>query len=172
MEYENEEWRDIVGFEGKYQVSNMGRARSLDRIVQAPTGPQKWPGKILKPYVDTSNGYLHVNLALGGSGGGAKKRTLHSLVLTAFKGAAPAGMEACHNDGNRENPLLSNLRWDTRPNNAADRRRHGTHRAAAKLTPQQVEEIRASAGSSREVAEKYGVASSTIRAVRIGQNWT
>lgn len=170
MEYENEEWRDVPGFEGKYQVSNAGRVRSVERIIQAPTGPQRWPGKLLKPFVD-STGYLYVNLAKGGAGGGAKKSLLHRLVLIAFKGDPPEGMEACHNDGDRTNAMLGNLRWDTRPNNAGDRRRHGTHRASAKLTMQQVAEIRLSVGPSHKVAEKYGVASSTIRAIRIGQNW-
>lgn len=171
MEFEAEEWRDVAGFEGKYQVSDKGRVRSVDRIVDAPTGPQHWPAKVLNPYLDKSNGYVYVNLARGGAGGGAKKCSVHSLVLIAFKGPAPAGMEACHENGNRADPALSNLRWDTRPNNAADRRRHGTHRTSSKLTLDQVAEIRASTGPSREVAARYGVASSTIRAIKIGQNW-
>lgn len=170
MEFEKEEWRAVLGFEGKYEASSMGRIRSIDRVVQCPTGPQRWPGKILKPFMDTS-GYLYVNLALGGAGGGAKKTTVHSVVLTAFVGPPPPGMECCHNDGDRTNAAIENLRWDTRPNNSKDRRRHGTHRARAKLTPDQVEEIRKSAGPSREVAKIYGVASSTIRAIKIGQNW-
>lgn len=171
MEYEKEEWRDVPGFVGKYQVSDVGRIRSLDREVRTAKGVQHWPGKVLSPFVD-STGYLYANLGNGGGGGGsAKKCLLHRLVLTAFKGAAPDGMEACHHDGNRQNASLSNLRWDTRPNNAADRRRHGTHRARAKLTLEQVAEIRASTCASREVGKQYGVASSTIRAIRIGQNW-
>lgn len=171
MECKTEEWRPVVGFEEKYEVSDMGRVRSIDRVVQASTGPQHWPAKMLQPYIDKSNGYLYVNLARGGAGGGAKKSTVHTVVLTAFRGAVPPGMEGCHEDGDRTNAALANLRWDTRPNNAADRRRHGTHRSSAKLTLEQVAEIRASVGPSHVVAARYGVASSTIRAIRIGQNW-
>ena len=46
-------------------------------------------------------------------GRGYKTRLVHRLVLETFVGAAPAGMEGCHNDGNRFNKRLENLRWDT-----------------------------------------------------------
>lgn len=51
--------------------------------------------------------------------------SVHRLVLEAFIGPCPPGMEACHNDGNPRNNALSNLRWDTSENNSADKIRHG-----------------------------------------------
>lgn len=50
----------------------------------------------------------------------------HRLVLEAFVGPCPEGMQACHNDGDRMNTRVGNLRWDTPKANSADRWRHGT----------------------------------------------
>jgi len=80
-------------------------------------------GKILKHNID-SGGYAQVCLF-----NHTKKKTVgvHVLVLTAFVGPCPAGMETLHEDGVRANNQLSNLRWGTRSENAKDKIRHGTH---------------------------------------------
>lgn len=72
------------------------------------------------------NGYRIVSLPIEGVG----KRTfnVHRLILEAFVGPCPEGMEACHNDGDRGNNRLNNLRWDTRSANMADRFRHEEER--------------------------------------------
>lgn len=165
-------WVDVPGFEGKYQVTECGRVRSLERIRRTTKGLQRWPGRELCPFVDTT-GYLYVNLS---DGARAKKTAVHRIVLLTFVGPAPDGMQACHNDGNRENPALANLRWDTIKANSADRVRHGTQvrgerGSHAKLTEAQAVEIKGRGGSSKQLAKEYGVASSTIRAIRIGKNW-
>lgn len=59
---------------------------------------------------------------------------VHRLVLTAFVGPCPEGMEACHNDGDKLNNRLDNLRWDTRDANRADSYAHGTHPAVNKAS--------------------------------------
>lgn len=56
----------------------------------------------------------------------AFRRNVARLVLMAFVGPCPPGMESCHEDGNPGNNALSNLRWDTHANNRADMERHGT----------------------------------------------
>lgn len=76
-----------------------------------------------------------------------KKISVHRLVLLAFVGPCPEGMEACHNDGDSTNNSLSNLRWDTPKNNHADKKKHGTvnlgeENPSAKLTEEQVRMIR------------------------------
>lgn len=86
-------------------------------------------------------------------------------------------MEACHGDGNRANPVLSNLRWDTQSGNAGDRWKHGTANAGeqspkAVLNNDLVRTILESPLSSLKLAPLLGVASSTVRAVRLGQNWS
>jgi len=85
-------------------------------------------------------------------------------------------MEGAHNDGNRANPYLSNLRWDTRKGNHADKVRHGTQPRGesvltAKLNETIVAKIRRSQASSRELSETLGVCSSLIRQVRRRVIW-
>lgn len=67
-------------------------------------------------------GWLQVSLCKQGKRLG---QSIHRLVLLAFVGPCPEGMECCHNDGNGKNNRLDNLRWDTSKANAADRKRHG-----------------------------------------------
>lgn len=123
MTPEHEEWRDIPGYEGYYQASNQGRIRGLDRTVMRSNGvSQYWRGRILRPG-RLASGHLHVSLRTPTQ----KPRTLrvHQLVMWAFVGPTPPGMEVCHNNGTHEDNRLENLRFDTHANNMADIPRHG-----------------------------------------------
>lgn len=168
-----EMWRPVAGFEGFYEVSTDGNVRSLDRSAfSARRGGVRF-GRTLSPFMDPVNGYLYVNLSMNGK---AKKRSVHSMVLEAFVGPCPLGMEACHGDGRRTNALLSNLRWDTKKKNWDDKRRHGTatigeKNVRSRLTEDMCRQILKRPESSKVLAREFGVASSTVRAVRIGQNW-
>jgi NUMOD4 motif/HNH endonuclease len=113
-----EEWRSIDGYALRYEVSSLGRVRSLDRIDAAGN---KIKGRILKPRVH-SGGYVRVNLC----DGRARDFFIHRLVLEAFRGPCPQNMEGCHNDGDKQNNTLTNLRWDTCKENSADKKLHGT----------------------------------------------
>jgi hypothetical protein len=103
----------------------------------------------------------------------------HRLVLLAFVGPCPEGLEGCHNDGDPSNNRLDNLRWDTRESNMADQIKHGvTTRGVkqwkAKLTAQRVREIRAAYAngqSCREIAINYGVVTKTIFDVVHRHTW-
>ena len=118
-----ERWLPVVGFEGLYEVSNLGRVRSLDRVLTAPRGGDYVrPGRMLK-LLKSTHVPSRYNVELHNSGG--RWHQVHRLVLIAFEGLSP-GMEVCHNDGNPSNNRLANLRWDTTAGNAADRRKHGT----------------------------------------------
>lgn len=122
-------WLPVPGWEGNYEVSDEGDVRSLDRVVTLPNGQKRsYKGKLLKPTVNRL-GYPMVVLSRPG-----EQRTMkvHRLVLTAFVGPCPDGMEACHNNGDRGDARLENLRWDTHSNNQYDRRRHGTDHQANK----------------------------------------
>jgi DNA-binding transcriptional MerR regulator len=103
-------WKPCVGY-GGYEVSNLGNVRSERQILAPAIG---------------SHGYLQVQLRRG------NVRTVHSLVLEAFEGPRPEGMEACHGDGNKLNVTLENLRWDLPKGNAEDKRRHGTAASGAR----------------------------------------
>lgn len=119
-----ERWLPVVGFEGSYEVSDQGGVRSLDRIEEHPTYSRKLNGKPLKPTI-LSNGYLQVHLVKGGVG---NKFSVHVLVMRAFVGPRPNGLQICHNDGSKTNNHLSNLRYDTNSANMQDAIRHGTYR--------------------------------------------
>lgn len=120
-----EEWRPVVGYEGAYEVSDLGRVRSLDRIDSR--GNRAW-GRLLRADPQAS-GHLRVALCVEGK---ARRLFVHKLVLDAFVGPCPVGMETCHNDGDPTNNAVSNLRWDTKSANARDRRLHGRDEHARK----------------------------------------
>lgn len=119
-----ENWKPVVGYEGLYEVSDQGRVKSLARHTTMKDGRGKTiREKILKNRTLPS-GHKYVSL----SGHGSKQKALtHRLVMLAFVGPCPEGMEVCHNDGNPENNHLSNLRYGTRSDNVQDMIRHKTH---------------------------------------------
>lgn len=122
-----EEWRAIPGYEGIYEVSDLGRVRSLDR---QSTAGRSLRGRIRAAAKD-KGGYLRVPLHHGRA---VRYTGAHRLVLEAFVGPCPPGMEACHNDGDPSNNALSNLRWDTKSANMLDKLLHGTNREALKTS--------------------------------------
>ena len=123
--HEDEEWRPVVGYEGFYEVSNLGRVRSLDRVIDhGRNGSTNLRGRILSASVPDKKHYSSVGLSAGGA---YRHAMVHTLVATAFIGPRPIGMECCHNDGDKNNNRADNLRWDTPSANQLDRRKHGTH---------------------------------------------
>jgi hypothetical protein len=176
-----ERWLPVVGYEGCYEVSDHGRIRSVARVVERhyargkPMRPLPVSTKIRRQF-PSPKGYPSVSLSKRGV---IKTKQVHALVLTAFVGVCPPGYEACHWDGDRTNPRLTNLRWGTGVDNAADMRRHGTmllgnQRKIAKLTPDIVRSIRARIGTApqSEIAADYGVNQSTISLVGSGRTWS
>ena len=125
-----EQWRPIPGYEGLYEVSDHGRVRSLDRVVRRGAHTLRLPGEI-KALVDNGHGRKRAYLSRDGQ---MQRPQVHRLVLETFVGPCPAGMEACHNDGNPANNRLENLRWDTGSENMRDKRRHGTDHQVNKTT--------------------------------------
>lgn len=110
-----ERWLPIPGFEGLYDVSDMGRVRSsrAGRVRSATAHP---------------SGHLKIQLHKNGV---RHDWYVHQLVLLAFVGPCPEGMEGCHfPDRSPSNNRLDNLRWDTRSGNRRDAIAHGTAFAA------------------------------------------
>lgn len=115
----SEIWKPVAGHDG-YEVSNLGRVRSLDRIIKRrasraqPNGAMvHLKGKPISPGV-SSSGHLLVMLGRGAP------RLIHRLVLEAFIGPCPDGMEALHFDDVKSHNHLGNLRWGTRSENLKD----------------------------------------------------
>jgi len=121
MEHPEEEWRPVAGYEDRYEVSSLGRVRSLwaigwnyrrrrDLILKTPLNKQ---------------GYPTVNLA----GTPRRPHEVQKLVCLAFHGPRPSERHtAAHRDGIKPNCSAENIRWATWEEQAADRKRHGTAR--------------------------------------------
>lgn len=162
-------WKPVPGYEGRYEVSNMGRVRSLDRQVLCTSDVKKSyvsyrKGQILRP--GPSN-YGHLSVVLGRR----QTRMVHDLVLRAFVGPPPAKHECCHNNGNPQDNRLENLRWGTRSENNIDAVKHG---ARGKLTSEQVIEIRnrlktCRRGDQVKLANEFGVSACTISSIKLNQ---
>lgn len=102
-------WKDIVGYEGLYQVSNLGRVRSLDRYVLHKQSVRKLhKGCIMNPYRIT--GYPAVHLSKDGQ---KKGFLVHRLVATAFIPNPNNLPEVNHKDESRTNNIVDNLEWCT-----------------------------------------------------------
>lgn len=123
-DFSSERWLPIPGFLGWYEVSDLGRVRSVQRHVPGSDGRRTLlPGRLLQPGLDSS-GHPRLPLSLPGS---RKNYRVHRLVMLAFVGPCPEGMEVCHGPGGHADNRLSNLRYDTRSENQKDRVRHGVN---------------------------------------------
>lgn len=171
-------WKQIPGHTF-YDVSTHGRVRTWNNNGNNREGRRNEP-KRLKP--GSNSGRPQVQLCENAQ---CKPFKVHVLVLTAFVGPCPPGMECCHRDGNSANNHLSNLRWDTRSANVRDAIMHGTHVSpplhqgeahhCAKLNEAQVIEIRALYAqggiSYRALAAQFGVTFSNIGRVIRRKTW-
>lgn len=105
-----EEWRPVVGYEGLYEVSNLGRVKSLDRVVTGKNGGQyPFKGKILKQRND-KDGYLTVYLCGNGKD---KLKKVHRLVGETFLPNTDNLPVINHKDENKLNNCVDNLEWCT-----------------------------------------------------------
>lgn len=167
-----EQWRPVLGYEGSYSVSDLGRVRAEPRVVRHSSGgEQRRVGGLMK--VSHAGVYPTVQLCRDGK---IKLRTVHSLVLEAFVCARPPGAEGCHNDSNPMNCVLSNLRWDTRAGNFSDMVPNGTRRRGpkhhlAKLTKEQALAIRNDTRIHRLIADEYGISVSNVSSIKHGKSW-
>lgn len=108
----SEMWKDIKGYEGLYQVSNLGNVRSLEHLDKNKRN--RIVGRVLKPGMK-AYGYLQVGLRDGY--GKQKNYYVHRLVMEAFVGECPDGCEVNHIDENKANNNISNLEYVTHKTN-------------------------------------------------------
>ena len=122
----DEVWRSFaymgVDYSGLYEVSDMGRVRSVDRVVMKGNGvPMTVRGRVLKP-IDRE-GYVACTLSKVGE---QQPAVVHRIVASVFVPGKMEGAEVCHCNGDRADNRAVNLRWDTRSANSLDRALHGT----------------------------------------------
>lgn len=123
-----ERWLPVVGWEDLYEVSDLGRVRSLPR--RGIANPNRWyGGKILKPQPVNDQGHLCVSLSLGGV---QQKALVHRLVMAAFVGPCPEGEEVRHLDGDPSDNRRIRLAYGTRQQNMLDIDDYGIHYNRAK----------------------------------------
>jgi len=170
-------WKPVRDFESQYEVSNLGRVRSLDRILERPHKVQGTvevfhKGKILRPGPSVSG---HLSVVLGRN----NTRSVHSLVLEAFIGYCPPHKECLHRNGTSDDNRLHNLHWGTRKQNIADAFKHGTiplgeEKATAKLKNSDIPKIRRMIKRGmpmNSIGKEFGVSTAAISQVRDGITW-
>lgn len=155
----SEEWRDVVGYEGHYEVSNLGRVRSCNKWKGNRWGTKTFlPMCMMTP--GASMGYLHVLLWKD-----KKRKTclVHGLVAAAFIGPRAEGLEVDHINKDRGDNRLENLRYLTRWNNSAKR----------KLNFEQALEIRARRWVEKptRTAREFGVTCTLVARIQDGRAW-
>lgn len=178
-----EEWRDVVGFEGIYQVSDLGNLRALDRTMPSGRwGTVRRRGGPIKPKLDKA-GRLVVGLRANGK---RQWRGVHQLVCEAFHGKRPSPKHqvAHFPDNDPLNNRAANLRWATALENHADRRIHqttfpGEKNYFARLCADDIREIRrlyrrgrpCHPGNQKELAARFGVVAAYIQQIANGHGW-
>jgi hypothetical protein len=167
------DFRRISEFPG-YLVTSDGKVwSSADRRHRGG----KWLRFVTMPNIPYLRAALYRN-------GRQYKFLVHRLVLEAFVGPCPPGMECCHNNGDPSDNRLENLRWDTHSGNTMDSLSHGTHNwtnsrgeahHAATMTELLVREIlaiyRAGAATQTEIAHQFGITKSVVWQIVNRKTW-
>ena len=153
-------WKDILGYEGKYMVSNWGRVKSLN---YNRTGKER----ILKAG-DNGNGYLEVILFKDGKG---KHYKIHRLVAQAFLENTKGYTEVNHRDENKQNNCVENLEWCSRSYNnnygtgnkkRAEKSTNNPKISKAVIGINKISGLKMEFPSTREASRQLGIANSNI----------
>ncbi len=119
-------WKDIIGYEGLYQVSNTGIIRSMDRICKYKNSYRKRKSQIIKPCKKSKWGHSQVSLCKDGI---ITSLAPHRLVAIAFIPNPNNLPLVCHNDNDPTNNHITNLYWGTYDDNMKQMIRDGRHRS-------------------------------------------
>ena len=119
-----EVWKPVVEQEGRYEVSSLGRIRTVARIGTRKDGSRLPVAERIRVLTIDKTGYALIGLS---TPAGSRTKFVHRVVLEAFVGPRPEGMECRHLDGNPLNNRIENICWGTPSDNAWDRVAHGTH---------------------------------------------
>lgn len=177
-----ETWLTVVDYEGYYEVSDQGRVRSTDRTCMSKSRSGRsfvrhLKGRIRRPTKSGKGRYLALTLSKDNK---QSVQYVHRLVLEAFVGPCPEGMETRHfPDRSTSNNKLSNLSWSTHTENLADKLVHGTHDRGeksvnAKVTSSDIGRIfalRVAGHTQREIGDQVGLSQRQVYDILIGRCW-
>lgn len=165
-------WKDVPGYEGRYRASSRGRICSI-----------RHNGKVTRPMNSrrTASGYYQVRI----SGVGKQKLIhVHHLVMLAFVGPRPEGMEVNHINGNRSDNRAVNLEYRTHAENIRharyvlkswDKPKKRNYCPPGKLNADIVREIKRAVASKevtqRQMALRYNVTESMVSRIIRGERW-
>jgi len=178
-----ENWKAVVGYDGFYEVSDLGAVRALDRIIEqrgrwGNVQRRMLPGGIkTQTMSEPTPGYFRRTVGLSRDGKCSTRLVSH-LVAEAFIGARPVGHEVAHCDGDSLNNCASNLRYALPADNTHDKFKHGTmlrgeQVASCKLTEEQARYIKSMRRKVRliDLANEFGVRESAISRIQNGIRW-
>lgn len=173
-------WKDIEGYEGLYQVSNLSRIKALAKFVNKGKCHRGW-GEHLLRYGADACGYHRTNLSKNGNNRTVK---VHRIVAQAFIPNPDNKPQVNHKDGNKQNNHIDNLEWCTQSENLKHAFRIGLKKPMAgennnghKLTRDQVEWIRKhyknrhKEFSTVALGKRFGVHRKTITRIIRGYHW-
>lgn len=173
-------WKPVTDWEEVYEVSSLGRIRSLDRTVRVNReilgGPhyRKLKGQILKPKLDRY-GYPVVNLL---NNGRSKHTTVHRLIAREFVEGYFKGAQVNHKNFNKQDNRPENLEWCSNQENQDHSNSRGLRRGSSngnsKLSEKEVIKIKEliSLGlSNQEIGQKFKVSGVTVSCIRTKKTW-
>lgn len=170
-------WKPIPDYEGFYEVSNLGRVRSVSRFVMNHYTKEWREGKVLKPYV-TPQGYYNVKLSKLGV---KDKHNIHRLVASAFIPNCENKRTVNHKNGIKTDNRVENLEWATYSENIKHAYDNGLKERKAtsfaenhhktNLKNTDVVDIYNSTLSTKELSIKYGISYDVIQKIRLKKTW-
>lgn len=169
-------WKDIPGYEGRYQASTEGRIRGANRVqIVCDKNGRSYRRNVKGRVLSTcpgSNGYPYVGLRETQNAKNARFQPVHHLIALTFLGKRPKGKVVCHSDGDRENNRLGNLRYDTQMENHLDIYRIGGK--CGKLSTEQAKDVKnrlARGESKNSIAKCYGISRTAVRYIAKGEHF-
>ena len=166
---EKEVWKDIEGYEGYYQVSNLGRVRSVDRIVETSLGyKSNRKEKMLKPGL-SQDGYELVGLSKSGK---TKSFTVHRLVAGKFI-CQNGALEVNHINGDKTDNSVRNLEYVTGSENMQHSFDNGLRKN--KINREEADEIRDLYANTSltqlEIGKIYGISKNMVSDIWLNKKW-
>ena len=168
-------WKPVKKLEGKYEISNIGRLRSVDRVQENSKGVKiRYKGKPITPSVIPS-GYYQTCIKLNGKD---KSWYPHVMVAEAFIPNPQKKPQVNHINGIKTDNRVENLEWVTRSENMLHafntgllKPAVGINQSQTKLTEEQVKYIFNSEKGARELGREFNMSHSIICAIRLGKTW-